>query len=174
MGSAKDVMTALSAYQNPDGGFGWGLETDNFNQNSQPMGVQKATEYIKKSGGLDPNALIIQGILKYLSSGSDFDVEHEQWLNTVPSNNLSPRAIWWKYSENGSTFEYNPTAALAGFVIKYTNQQNDLYEKCIKIAKDAADWFIKSAPSECHIANCFISLYEYCEEANNISFDSEA
>lgn len=24
-GSAKDVMTALSAHQNPDGGFGWGL-----------------------------------------------------------------------------------------------------------------------------------------------------
>lgn len=138
------------------------------------MGVWKATEYIKKSGGLDPNAPIIQGILKYLSSGSDFDVEHEQWLNTVPSNNSSPCAIWWKYSENGSTFEYNPTASLAGFVIKYTNQKNDLYEKCIKIAKDAADWFIKSAPNECHIANCFISLYEYCEEANNIPFDSEA
>ncbi len=172
-GSADDVMTALSAYQNPDGGFGWGLESDNFNPDSIPMGVWKATEYIKKAGGLRPDDPINKGILKYLSSGSDFDAEHEQWLNTVPSNNSSHCAVWWKYPEGGSTFEYNPTAALAGYIIKYADKQSELYKKGVRIAKSAANWFIKSAPLERHIAGCFMSLYNYCTEAGNIPFDSK-
>lgn len=174
-GSADDVMTALSAYQNPDGGFGWGLEADNFNHNSLPMGVWKATEYIRKiEDDIDTDNSIIKGILKYLSSGLDFDIEHEQWRNTVPTNNSSPCAIWWKYSENGSAFEYNPTAALAGSIIKYADKESDLYEKGVQIAKNAANWFINNAPLERHIAGCFMSLYNYCEEAENMPFDGEA
>ncbi len=173
-GSADDVMTALSAYQNSDGGFGMGLEADNFNQNSLPMGVWKATEYIKKTGGAEADNLIIKGIMKYLSSGADFDIEHEQWLNTVPTNNTSPCAIWWKYPENGSTFEYNPTAALAGYIIKYADKNTDLYEKGVRVAENAANWFINNAPLERHIAGCFMSLYNYCEEAGDMPFDGEA
>ena len=52
-GSAEDVISALSAYQNPDGGFGWGIEADNFNPASTPMGVWKATVYISKIGGTE-------------------------------------------------------------------------------------------------------------------------
>lgn len=173
-GSADDAVTALSAYQNPDGGFGWGLESDNFNPDSIPMGAWKATEYIKRIGGLKPDDPVIKGILNYLSSGADFDTEHDQWLNTVPTNNSCPCAVWWKYPENGSTFEYNPTAALAGFIIKYAEKKSYLYEKGIQIAKDAANWFINNAPLERHIAGCFMSLYDYCEKADNMPFDGEA
>lgn len=173
-GSANDVITALSAYQNPDGGFGHGIEADNFNPNSIPIGVWKATEYVKETGGIEPDHPIIQGILKYLSSGSDFDPEHNQWLNTVPSSNDYPCAMWWKYSEESKTFEYNPTAALAGFIIKYAKKQSPLYEKGVQIAKTAADWFIKNAPIERHIAVCFISLIDYCKEAGDMPFDGAA
>lgn len=173
-GSANDVITALSAYQNPDGGFGHGIEADNFNPNSVPLGVWKATEYIKETGGLEPDHPIIQGILKYLSGGSDFETEHNQWLNTVPSSNDYPCAMWWKYSEEGRTFEYNPTAALAGFIIRYAKKQSPLYEKGVKIAKEAANWFIKNAPLERHIAVCFISLLDYCKEAGDMPFDGSA
>lgn len=172
-GSLSDVTAALSAYQNQDGGFGWGLESDNFNRNSLPMGVWKATEYIRKTGGLEPDDPIAEGILKYLSSGSDFDIEHNQWLNTVPTNNSSPCAVWWKYPENGSVFEYNPTAALAGFIIKYADKKSALYEKGVQIAEEAANWFIMNAPLERHIAVCFMSLYDYCDDAGNMPFDSE-
>jgi hypothetical protein len=32
-----NVITALAAYQNPDGGFGHGLEADSWNPNSSPI-----------------------------------------------------------------------------------------------------------------------------------------
>lgn len=173
-GSREDVITALSAYQNPDGGFGWGIEADNFNPNSQPMGVWKATEYICRIGGIESEHPVIQGILRYLSSGDGFDQVRNQWNNTVLTSNSYPCAIWWKYPESGSTFSYNPTAALAGFLIRYAKKQSALYEKGIRIAKEAAEWFIQDAPLERHIAGCFISLYEYCTDAGVMPFDGNA
>ncbi len=174
-GSAEDVISALSAYQNHDGGFGWGIEADNFNPASTPMGVWKATVYISKIGGTERTHPIVKGILNYLESGSDFDSAHNhQWMNTVPSNNDCPCAVWWKYPEQGSLFEYNPSAALAGFIIKYADSGSALREKGIKIAKEAAEWFINSAPIERHIAGCFISLYDYCKEAGCMPFDGKS
>ena len=173
-GSREDVITALSAYQNPDGGFGWGVEADNFNPNSLPMGVWKATEYLRGIGGIEPEHSIIRGILRYLESGDGFDAARDQWGNTVPSNNDYPCAAWWKYPETGSLFEYNPTAALAGFLIRYAAPDSELHEKGVRIAKAAVEWFLKDAPVERHIAGCFISLYEYCADAGVMPFDGEA
>ncbi len=173
-GSRENVLTALSAYQNPDGGFGWGIEADNFNPNSLPMGVWKATEYIREIGEIDPEHPIIQGILRYLESGDGFDESHNQWMNTVPSNNDYPCAFWWKYNENGSLFEYNPTAALAGSIVRYAKKWNALYEKGLQIVKEAAEWFIKDAPIEQHIAKCFITMYNDCQDAGAMPFDDAA
>ena len=36
-GSAKDVLSVLTAYQNLDGGFGHGLEADALNPGSSPI-----------------------------------------------------------------------------------------------------------------------------------------
>ena len=36
-GNREDVLTALMAYQNADGGFGHALEADSFNPNSAPI-----------------------------------------------------------------------------------------------------------------------------------------
>lgn len=173
-GSRENVIAALSAYQNPDGGFGWGIEADNFNPNSLPMGVWNATEYISRIGGMEPEHPMILGILRYLADGDGFDRAHNQWNNTVLTSNDYPCAIWWKYPESGSAFSYNPTAALAGFLIRYAKKQSALYEKGIRIAKEAADWFLKDAPLERHIAGCFVSLYEYCAQAGVMPFDEKA
>lgn len=43
-GSADSVLRALSFYQNEDGGFGHGLEADNWNPLSSPLTTQTATE----------------------------------------------------------------------------------------------------------------------------------
>ena len=155
-GLREDVTEALAAYQNPDGGFGHGLEADNFNPDSLPMGAWKATEYIRKIGGLEAEHPVIQGILRYLDSGKDFDVIHNQWLNVVPSSNDYPCAVWWKYPEEGSRFEYNPTAALAGFTVKYAEPGSALHQKGVRIVREAADWFIQDAPVERHVSPCTI------------------
>ena len=122
-GTKENVLVALSMYQNNDGGFGHGLESDCFNPNSSPIQTWAATEILRENNFTDNTHPIIKGILKYLSSGLDFDTEHQQWLNTVPSNNDYPHAIWWTYKAGEVEFKYNPTACLAGFFIKYGDRK---------------------------------------------------
>ena len=173
-GSADEIIAALSAYQNPDGGFGHGIEPDNFNPPSVPMGAWKATEYIRAAGGLPAPHPMIAGILRYLDSGDGFDAERRQWMNTVPSNNGCPCAIWWKCPEDGGDFRYNPTAALAGFIVRYAEKGSGIYRKGVELVKEAAEWFIKNAPVEQHIARCFITMYDDCKAAGEMPFDGGA
>lgn len=159
-GSADDVVTALSAFQNEDGGFSHALEEDNFNPNSLPMGVWKAAEILDEIGFSDKSHPIIKGMLRYLESGSCFDKAHDQWLNTVPSNNDYPCAIWWAYNGE-SDFRYNPTAALTGFILKFAKKDSVIYQKALIIAKQAVEWFDANVPfNEMHVTNCFVRLYE--------------
>lgn len=171
---ADDIIAALSAYQNSDGGFAHGLEADNFNPLSMPMGAWKATEYIREAGGLEPSHPIIKGILRYLESGDGFAAEHNQWANTVPSSNDAPCAIWWKCPENGGEFKYNPTAALAGFIVRYAEKGSALYCKGVQLVKEAAEWYLREAPLEQHVARCFITMYDDCKAAGVMPFDGDA
>ncbi|WP_433222506.1 hypothetical protein ACQP00_23650 [Dactylosporangium sp. CS-047395] len=45
-GSPDDVLVALDAYRNPDGGYGWGLEPDQRSSSSQPVGAMHALELL--------------------------------------------------------------------------------------------------------------------------------
>ncbi|MGI5240955.1 hypothetical protein [Dactylosporangium sp. CA-139066] len=44
--TADDVLAALDAYRNPDGGYGWGLEPDLRSTTSQPVGAMCALEVL--------------------------------------------------------------------------------------------------------------------------------
>ena len=174
-GSREAVLRALAAYQNADGGFGHALEADSFNPNSCPIQTFTAATILREVGFTDASHPIIQGMLRYLASGADFDEAHRQWLNVVPSNNDYPCAVWWKYGENGSAFRYNPTAGLAGFVLRFADRGSALYQKACEIAREAVDWLLaQDAFAEQHIACCFIALYEACAEAGSAPFDLDA
>jgi hypothetical protein len=49
-GAAEEVLSALVAYRNSDGGFGWGLEPDLRSAESQPVGALHAFEMIAEIG----------------------------------------------------------------------------------------------------------------------------
>ena len=159
-GSRENVIHALSFYQNEDGGFGHGIEADFLNPNSSPMATWAASQIIREIGFEDRSHPMIKGMLRYLESGAEFDREHEQWLNTIPSNNDYPHAVWWTYNGNDD-FRYNPTAALAAFIIDYADENSPLYKQAVTIAKQAADRIINEPEfDESHITGCFITLYE--------------
>ena len=107
-GCKEDVITALLAYQNEDGGFAHALEPDCWNPNSSPIQTWVATEIISEIGLYDKNHPLIQGILQYLSSTENFD--GHSWLNTIPTNDNYPHAEWWNYQPIQS-LPYNPTAS---------------------------------------------------------------
>ena len=170
-GSKYDVIDALKNYQNEDGGFGYGLEKDYLNPNSSPIQTWVATEILNEINFNDKNSSIIAGIIKYLSSGKDFNQKKMQWENTIPSNNDYPHAIWWSYDlNNGLEYKYNPTASLIGFYLKYANETDEFYNTAINIVKDAYKWWRSSIPyREQHVTKCFINLYNYlCEVKKEI------
>lgn len=163
-GSKDEVLKALSVYQNSDGGFGHGLEPDCWNTHSAPIQTWVATEIIKEVELEDKNHPIIKGILRYLSSGADFD--GHTWYNTVSTNNNYPHAVWWDYQPVQS-LPYNPTASLIGFILKFAESNDDLYILACKLAKEAYTYFKQTHPTDSmSTATCFLRLYEYLKEAS--------
>ena len=89
-GSAQDVLEILAAYQNPDGGFAHAIEPDLWNIVSTPAGVWAAAEILREIGFSDASHPVIQGMLRYLASGKDF--QNNRWQFSVPSNRCYPHA----------------------------------------------------------------------------------
>src|SRR2546425_353585 len=96
LGAPRDpVVAALRPYQNPDGGFGNGLEPDLRTPTSQPIAVNSAFEDLDEAGAFDDPMV-----------GQACD-----WLVTVtrpdgglpfvlPTAAPHPRAPWWQTEED--------------------------------------------------------------------------
>lgn len=164
-GSKEDVIKALQFYQNQDGGFGHALEADSWNPNSSPIQTWEATEILREINFTDNAHPIIRNVLHYLESGKDFDDSF--WYNTVRSNNDYPHAPWW-HTESDSTChnDYNPTACLAGFIIRFSDRQSDIFQLGCHIAQKAFKQLLLSErENDMHTLSCFIRLMQYCKEA---------
>lgn len=164
-GSKEDVLTALSTYQNEDGGFGHALEADAWNPNSAPMQTWTATEILREIDFTDAKHPIIQGILQYLASGQEFTGQF--WDNAPGSNNDYPHAPWWHTDGNSDCHHsYNPTACLTGFIIRFADKDSVLYRLGCLIAKEAYNaYFGQDLLGDMHTAACYIRLWQYCDEA---------
>lgn len=174
-GSKEAVLDRLAAYQNPDGGFGHALEPDNFCPESAPLQTWKAIGVLREIDMTDGTHPIIQGILRYLESGKDFDREKRQWLNCVPSTNHYPHAIWWEYQEGEDLFIYNPTASLAGWIIRFAPKESALYEMGVSLVREAVSFLCEEKPlEEMHALRCFIELYEDCSRVSADWIDMDA
>lgn len=164
-GSKDAVLTALSAYQNEDGGFGHALEADAWNPNSSPIQTWTATEILREINFTTKNHSVIQGILNYLASGQDFSGHF--WYNTIRSNNDYPHAMWW-HTESVSTCHtsYNPTACLIGFILRFAEKDSDLFRLGYQLAKEAfSDIMPETQNNDMHGIACYIRLMQYCREA---------
>lgn len=112
-GKPQAVLEALRPYQNPDGGFGNGLEPDIRGPVSQPVPTWNALRILDESAAFaEP---IVTQICDYLQSittaegGVPF---------ALPSVRAYPRAPWWE-SEDQPSASLNPTAALAALLHKH-------------------------------------------------------
>lgn len=88
------------------------------------------------------------------------------WANTIESNDDYPHAPWWSYSKPEEP-DYNPTASLIGFILKYAEMDTPLYDTAIRLAKEAYAYFEKNLPMDSmHMVACFVEVYEYLCECN--------
>lgn len=165
-GSKDEVLTALSFYQNEDGGFGHGLEADSLNPNSAPVQVQTAMNILREIDFEEKGHPIIQGILKFLASGKCFDGHF--WYTSLKSNNDYPHAPWWHTEKDGpwNGDDYNPTVAIAGFIVYFADKESALYKTGCRIVKEAYEQLISGKrKNDMHTIGCYLQMLEYLKKA---------
>ena len=125
-GTPQAVITELAKYQNAAGGFGHGLEADNWNPNSNPIATNDAIITVYRIGALDKDSAVVRGIVRYLFSHDSFDEQKRRWLFAIDSNEDYPHAAWWKKDGDGIDC-FNPTVSLAAFMVCFGNESSEEY-----------------------------------------------
>lgn len=125
-GDTADVLKALYAYQNRDGGFGHGLEPDNQNPHSTPVATWSAVEILREIGFPAEAERMIRQTVRYLGETDDYC--DNRWRATVAENETHPHAPWWSYAEDDG-FRYNPTAALIGFLWRFADPTGEAFAR---------------------------------------------
>ncbi len=115
------VLSALAAYQNPDGGFGHNLEGDFALPASSPMATSVAFQVLTDLGATESEPLV-QGGIAYLVES--YRAERPGWMSVPPAVNDYAHASWWHFRpELGCTvidFAWgNPSAELTGYLARY-------------------------------------------------------
>lgn len=112
----QEVLEALAAYQNEDGGFAWGIEPDNLNEFSTPMGTWKATTSLRQIDCFDREVPLVEAAVGYLLRVRRPD---GHWSATDPTTNGFPHAEWWEDTgPEGRVWGINPTAAVLGYLLR--------------------------------------------------------
>jgi hypothetical protein len=108
-----EVLAALAPYQNPDGGFGHGLEPDLPSPASSGIAASLGLRFLVRAGASadDPAVARVIGWL-----GDQLQRERGVWPIIDTGVDLAPHAPWWTFSENlaerWNGFRFNPTAEI--------------------------------------------------------------
>ncbi len=171
----ESALQVLAAYQNDDGGFGHALEPDFWNPGSSPIATWRATDLLCEIGGIPAGHPLIEGILRYLASGADFD--GRRWQGEVPGNNDWPHAPWWHFdAATVDGWGDNPTASLAGFIIQYARPETALYRQAASFVQEtAAALLAGEEPHEMHEVSCYAQMAESVRHSGAAGlFDTDA
>lgn len=165
-GSAEDVIQALKAYQNDDGGFAHGLEPDFWTPESNPIDTWTAIN-VMRSLALPSNHPLIQSTLAYLRNTPHKD--KGQYYFRIQDNNNHPHAPWWHYTEASKIESYNPSASLYGFILKHEPSDSDFYLETIEAFEAMLSVFMADFDIEMHALRCLIELLADLEDTFDLS-----
>lgn len=163
-GSAENVLHVLSFYQNKDGGFGHAIEADCWNPNSIPLHSNGAGSIIAEIGWTDAQHPVIAKLVDWYASGVHFN--GKSWAVTVESNNHYPHAPWW-HTESVSTChtDYNGTAQIAGFLIRYAPRGSEAFQLGVRVAGEAIAALDPQTLLDSHTCACYQRMAELIEQA---------
>lgn len=115
-GSSTDVLTALTPFQNADGGFGHGMEPDVRLADSSAIATSVAFQRLHEIGAGGNHPLVANGCRylreTYIPATANWEI--------IPSNvDDAPHAPWWVYGEELSHSPVNPRAEILGYLYDY-------------------------------------------------------
>ncbi|MDD6505507.1 MAG: hypothetical protein PUF45_08755 [Lachnospiraceae bacterium] len=157
--SVEAVLEELRKFQNPDGGFGHGLEADNWNPNSNPIATNDAIIRLHSVDGFAQASDMVEGIVRYLKSHDSFDEDNRSWLFAIESNRDYPHAFWWEKTDSGIS-GYNPTVSLAAFMVCF-GEDSPYYRE---IVRDGFSYLRKVDEIGGDSLKCFLLSYEMLEK----------
>ena len=165
-GNDMRILDELTAYQNFDGGFGNGLESDFRLPYSSPMATSVGVRYLKGIEGLEDAKGHMKAAIEYFEAM--FDKGRNGWFAVPKGVNLFPHAPWWHFNEEeGMTVIDknwgNPSAEITAYLYKYREYVEELdVDGLVKYAIERLREK-KQFESENEIY-CYLELYEALPE----------
>ena len=118
-GSPEPALEALGAFQNPDGGYGHGLEPDIRAEASSVIATSQALTLLRRLGAPVQHEQV-KAATAYLIR--NFDAEQQVWPIVPPAIEAAPHAPWWNVAESPETFDgfrFNPRAEVLAHLVHY-------------------------------------------------------
>ncbi len=111
-----ELQEALSAFRNPDGGFGHGMEPDFRLPDSSVTATTVALQYLRDSRATSEDELVV-GAIRYLVDR--FDPALGGWARVPDSVTDHPHAPWWAPNPQGASASLHLDAEVVGYLNEY-------------------------------------------------------
>lgn len=172
-GQDGDVLAALRAYQNEDGGFGHALDCDNWNPNSAPYNACLAVGIFTGLRLFDPKHAMVGEMLDDLGK-TEFYSPELGWHFTVPTNDGFPHAPWWSFSaRNNYANGFHATGALAGYVLRCGDEKSPAYSRALAASRAMAEKIEARGKGDIHEVGAYAAWLPGARAAK-LDFDLDA
>jgi len=158
-GGRTAVRAALVPYQNPDGGFGHGLEPDIRAEASSVIATITALAVLRQIDA-DEDTPGLPAALAYLIDA--YDVERERWPIVPPEVEDAHHAPWWTYAETEEAFRgfwANPRASVIAYLQRFQRLAPSPF---LEVARQSVIDDLMRYPQRMEMNDllCFIELLE--------------
>jgi len=166
-GSGQDILNELKKFQNEDGGFGHGIESDFRLPLSSPMATSVGIRLLSEINELKEAKEMIKAAIAYLETS--FDEKRNGWFAVPKEVNNFPHAFWWHFNEKDNMTIIdsnwgNPSAEILAYLYKYRQYVekldiDSLVEYAINYIENKLEF---NSDNELF---CYIKLYRVLPEA---------
>lgn len=160
-GQVESIILELKKFQNQDGGFGHGLESDFKMPYSSPMATSVGIRILSELDELEETQQMIKAAIMYLEKS--FIPERNGWFAVSEEVNSFPHAPWWHYDKEKKMTVIdnnwgNPSAEIIAYIYKYKDYVKEL--EADKLVEYAINYFEnKDEFGSEHELYCYAKLY---------------
>jgi hypothetical protein len=155
------VLDSLAAFQNPDGGFGHGLEPDLTLPDSSVICTTRGLQTLAEIGASPDRPAVKSGVRYLLET---YDAKRKVWEIVPPSVNEYPRADWWDYTPDQEMqwggYLANPRAEVLGCLLGYQTHVPPVFLK--ELTSEVLSSLERSLGKKpnMHDLNCYLTLLD--------------
>lgn len=155
-GAAADVLAALAAFQNEDGGFGHGLEPDIRLADSSVIATTIAFQRFRELNTPSDDPLVTKACRYLLDT---YDAQRLNWPIIPPNIDDAPHAPWWVHKGDLENSLSNPRAEIAGYLNQYP--EHFPQEMSQQVTQSVVDYLLSQPDKlEMHDLLCYLRLWE--------------